>query len=144
MHEQAAGNAYLPNRLIDRQGRSPHDVLVVHVRDHADDATRHGLAKVRIGPPQVPVHRVTVREQPLCDALADDRYEFAAAAVIVREVAAGSHRDAEHGEEAGRDDAEPRVRILFPIRGRVTLDGELDTGAEAAGIAPGHEAPDRD
>ena len=52
-------------------------------------------------------------------------------AVVVGEVAAGDERHAEHGEEAGRDDAQPRVRILFAVRRRVALDGELEAAAEA-------------
>ncbi len=53
----------------------------------------------------MPVQRLAVREQSLCNALADDRDGLATGAVIVREVAAGKPRDAEYGEEVGRDDA---------------------------------------
>ena len=105
MHEQAAGKAHLSNRHIDRQRRSPYHVLVIHVRDDADDAAGHGLPEIGIGPPHVPVRRVAVREQSLCHALADDRHGLAAVAVIVREITAGEQRDAEHGEEARRDNA---------------------------------------
>ena len=43
VHEQAAGDAHLPDRVIDRQRRSRHDVLVVHVGDDADDAAGTGF-----------------------------------------------------------------------------------------------------
>ena len=35
------------------------------------------------------------------------------------------------------------VRVLFAIRRRVALDGELTIGTSAAGIAPRHEVPER-
>ena len=89
VHEQAAAVGHLPQRVIDRERRARHDVLVVHVRHHADDAPRLGLAEVRIGPPHVAVERVAVREQPLRDALAHDHDELAAGPVVVGEVAAG-------------------------------------------------------
>ena len=103
-----------------------------------------GLAEVRIGPPHLPVQRVAVRKQPLRDALAHDHDQLAAAAVVVGEVAAGDQRDAEHREEARRDDAEPRARVLFAVGRRVALGGKRDGRAEAAGVAPRHEAADGD
>ncbi len=131
--------------MIDRQCRSAPDVLIVGVRHDADDAARQRLAaEVRIGPPHLPVQRLAVREEPLRDALADDHHRLRAAAVLVGEIAPGEHRDADHGEEARRHNAEPRARILFAIRRRVTLDREWHSRAETAGIAPGHEASDRD
>src|SRR5258708_7601886 len=69
--------------------------------------------------------------------------ETSAGAVLVGEVAAGEQRDAEHGEEARRHDAEPRARVLVAGRGCVALGDERDAWAEAPGVAPGQEAPDR-
>src|SRR2546422_873313 len=83
-----------------------------------DNARRHRLSvyrEDRIGPREVPVHRVAVREQPLCQALADDGHRFGSATVIVGEFAARDERDAEHGEEARRHHAHPPARILFPV-----------------------------
>ena len=100
MHEQAAAVGDLLERVVDRHRRPGHDVLVVHVRYHADDAAA-GAAEDRIGPPEVPVHRVAVGEHPLRDALAHDHHELLAAPIVVGEVATGEQRDAERREEAG-------------------------------------------
>ena len=94
---------------------------------------------------RLPVRRASpFGEQPLRDALADDDDRLAAGAVVVGEVAAGDERHAEHREEARRDDPQPRVRVLFAVRRRVALDGERRAGPNAAGVAPRHEAAERD
>ena len=110
-HEQPAGDADLRHRLIDRHRRRAHEVLVVDVGDDADDAAAASAWRRSTDrSTTVPVHRVAVREQPLRDALADDRRPVRAAAVLVGEVAA-RHAAAGRGpEEARRDHAEPRAR----------------------------------
>ena len=65
-------------------------------------------------------------------------------AIGVVEVAAGDDRHAERGEEARRDRAELRPRILLAVRLGVALGGELEAGAEGAGVAPRHLRADRD
>ena len=98
----------------------------------------------RIGPHQLAVDRVLIREHPLRQALADDDDRLGVAAVAVGEVAAGDDRHAERGEESRRHRAEPRARILFAVRLGVALDGELEARPEAAGIAPRHQRADGD
>ena len=88
-----------------------------------------------LGPPELAVERVAVREQPIRDALADDDDEFAAFAIVGGEIATGDDGHADDVEEAGRDDPQPAVRILLAVRRRMPLDCELDSAAEAAGIA---------
>src|SRR5262245_56489592 len=92
----------------------------------------------------MPVDRVTVGEHPLRDALAHDRHELLTAPVLVGEVATGEKRDAERREETGRDVPEQGEGIFLAIGARVTLDRELEAGAEPALVAPGHDAPDGD
>ena len=88
--------------------------------DHADDAARLGAdadeLHHRIGPHQPAVDGVHVRKHPLRQALADDDHLLAVAPIAVVEIAAGDDRHAERGEEARRDRAEPRPRILFAVR----------------------------
>ena len=97
--------------------------------DDADDPPRSGAdvdeLHHRIGPHEVAVHRVLIGEHPLREALADDDDLLGVAAVAVVEVAAGDDRHAERGEEARRDGAELRARILFAVGLRVALDREL-------------------
>ena len=62
-------------------------------------------------------------------------------AVLVGEVAAGDDRDAEHGEEARRDHAHPRARILFAVRRRVALDGERKPGPRLPASRQGTKLP---
>src|SRR5437868_7369440 len=90
------------------------------------------------------VHGLGVREHALRNALADDSHELLARAVIVIEIAARDHRDADHVEEVGRHNPEARARVLFAVRRFVALDGELESRPESACVAPRHEAPDRD
>ena len=97
--EQAARNAHLPNRHIDRHGRRLHHVLVIDVSHDADDAAGLRLARARAAEPEMSVQGIAAGEQPLGDALADDRHEVAAATARVREVATGEERDSEHVEE---------------------------------------------
>src|SRR6185503_2771206 len=108
-----------------------------------DDAARLGLPEERVGPPQLPAQRVAIREQPLRDALADNHDGLAVAAIVGREVAAGDDRDANHREESRRDDPEPSVWGLLTACRRVTLGVELEPGRQRAGVAPRHEAAER-
>ena len=144
VHEQAAAADLLLERVIDGHRRPRHDVLVVHVGRDADDAPRR-RADVdelhhRIGPHQLAVDGVLVREHPLRQALADDDDLLAVAAVGVVEVAAGDDRHAQRREESGRHGAEPRARIFFAVRLGVALAGELDAADRSAGVAPRHRA----
>ena len=77
----------LTERMIDRQGWTGHDVLVVHVFRHADDAAR-AHADVDefhdgIGVHHVAVDGIFAGEHALSDALADDDDGLAAAASSV-------------------------------------------------------------
>ena len=75
-------------------------------------------------------------------ALADDDDPLLAGAIVLGELAAGDHWDAERREESRPHAPLPRVRIVLAVRRRVALDGELDVGPAAA-VAPRHEeAPD--
>jgi hypothetical protein len=78
---------HLTKRVIDGESRARNDVLIIHISGdpnnsaqsfaHADEV-HHG-----IGPHHVPIERVLVGEHPLREALADDDYRLAAAAVII-------------------------------------------------------------
>ena len=123
VHEQAAAAELLLQRVIDVHRRPRHDVLVVDVGDDADDPPAVGAdvdeLHHRVGPHQVAVDGVLVREQLLRQALADDDDPLAVAPIAVVEVAAGEHRHAERGEEARRHRAELR-RADRPRRPRAT------------------------
>ena len=120
-----------------------HDVLVICIRHNANYATGPHLAEVRIGPPHHLVQRVPVRKEPLSHALADEHDRLAVCAVLVTEIAAAEYRNAEHREESGRHNAEPRPWIFLSVRWLVAFDSELDGWPEASGVTPGHEAPQR-
>src|SRR6185369_13960606 len=77
------------------------------------------------------------------DALADDRHELGAFAILVREVAPGDQRHAEHREKVRPGDTEPRAGVLFAVGELVAVDGELDAGTESAGVTPWNETADR-
>ena len=132
-----------PMRVIDVHGRPRHDVLVVDVADDADDAPAVGAhvdeLHDRVGPHQVAVDRVLVREQLLRQALADDHDALAVAPIAVVEVAAGEQRHAERGEEARRDRPELRPRIVVGVwrgRGLRRRAGSRDRSCRPRATAP--------
>ena len=98
----------------------------------------------RIGPPELTIDRVLIRKHALRHALADDHDRLGVPAVGVREIAAGDDRHAQRREEARRDRAEARARIVLAVGLRVALDGELEARTEDAGIPPRHRRPDGD
>src|ERR687888_1478182 len=89
------------------------------------------------------VQGVAVRKKALCEALADNRHWLGAAAVRVRELAAGDEPDAEHREEARGHESDPGDRRRLTIRGRVSLsrEGEIDARSAVASIPPRDEVP---
>ena len=104
VHEDAALMHLLLERVVDGHRRLGHDVLVVEVGGHADDAPSV-LAHAdevgdRVGPHQHAVHRVLPGEHPPRQTLADDHDLFGVLPVALVEVAAGHDRHAERGEEA--------------------------------------------
>src|SRR5215203_2293384 len=129
-------------RVIHGRRRALHDVLVVDIGNHPDDTPweRFG-SEVRIDPPELVIESVTVREDALGHALADDDDTFLAAAIIGGEITAGNQGHAEHVEEIRRDDAQAGAWIFFTIRRCVTVSAESDAGnaAEPAGVAPWRE-----
>ena len=143
--QAAAPELLLAEGMIDGEGRAGHDVLVVDIRGDADDAARLGAdvdeLHDRVGPHEVAVDGVLIGEHAPRQALADDDDLLAAVAVGVVEVAAGDDRDAERGEEAGRDGAESGARILFspgPGRGRRR---RIETRAEVPASRQGTMVP---
>ena len=67
---------------------------------------------------------------------ADDHDRISTLVIILRvEIAPGKNGNAQRVEKAGRDGAPLRARIVFAAD--VTITGELQTGAEGVGIAPG-------
>src|ERR1700733_10675298 len=134
--------------MIDGEGCAGDYVLDVNIGGDAYDAPGLG-ADVnkfhdRVGPHNVLVERVGVREHFYGDALADDDDFFAVFAIEVVEIAPFDDGHAESGEKSGRDGAELRVRIFFAVGARVALRGELEAGAEDAFIAPGDGGADCD
>ena len=90
---------------------------------------------------EMPVERILRREHPLGDALADDHDRFGASPVGVVEVAARDDRDPERREESGRDGAEPRPRILFAVRFRVSLAENWKPGPKVPASRQGTIVP---
>ena len=143
--EQAAAADLLIHRVKHRHRRRRHEVLVVHVGDDADDASRLGAhadeLRDWIGPHQAAIDRVHVGEHPLREALADDHDAFAVAAIAFVEVAAGDDAEPERGKEPRRDGAELRARIVLAVGLPIALGREL-RGEESL-IAPRHDRPER-
>src|SRR5262249_22196949 len=108
MYEQPASpGVLLPKRMVDVDGGTGHDVLVVEVRGHPYNAARlqADLGKLhnRICPEQMMVDRIPAWKHALGQALADDDHHLAALAIVVVKVATGQYRHPERGEKAGRD-----------------------------------------
>ena len=100
-HEQPSADGKLLKGSIERHRRLAGDVFIVHIGSHADNPPRDFL-----GIPE----RCRFNASPLgksrCAMLwLTMATSSAAAAVRVRELAAGDERDAEHREEARRHES---------------------------------------
>ena len=121
-------------------------MLIVNVRGYAHDAPRlradsHELHH-RIRPVHVPVHRVLIREHPLCQRLAHDDHRLLAFRIQHVEIASGDQRNAQRHEESRRHSSELGTRIFFPRGAYVAVARKLEAGTEIAGIPPWNHDPE--
>src|SRR5438270_7473612 len=77
MHEETtAPDLLLFEGMVDRHGVSRHQIFIVNISGNAHDAARGGAYVDEfhdgIGPHDVPIYRVAVREHALREGLADD------------------------------------------------------------------------
>ena len=149
VHEQPPAANVLLERGDRPQRRSGHDVLVVHVgrrpRRCAAVGTGGDELHHRVRPHQILRFSASLFGNIRCARLwLTITTRSRTGAVGLGEVAAREERDAERGEEAGRDRAKPAARILFAVGLRVALDGELEMRPVSADVAPGHESADGD
>src|SRR5262249_22815123 len=92
----------------------------------------------------MPIQRVLVWKQTLRETLADDDHALAVSTIVIVKIPAGDERDAERREKAWRNSSKLRARILFAVCLRITLDRELESGAEVAPFPPRDDRADRD
>src|SRR5262249_39570067 len=146
--QPASEGVLLAKGMIDVDGGTWHDVLVVQIRGDSYNAPRlraHfcGLHN-RICPEHMMVDGVRAGKHALGQALADDHDQLAALAIVVVKVATGKYRHSERGKEAGRDQAELSAGIFFAGPANVAVGRELESGSEVARVAPRHGCTERD
>ena len=136
---------FLFERMVYGHCRTRHHVLIIDIGRDPDNAPRRGADldefHHRIGPHDVSVHGILIREHPLRKALAYDHDRLAIFSIRLVEIAAGNDRDTERREEARGHGAESRARIFFAwLRGRGL---RLRTGirGRSARFAPRNEVP---
>src|SRR5579883_2364976 len=148
MDEHAAAAECLLERMVDGQGGSRNNVLVVDIRGDTDNPARRGLnvdeLHHRIGPTDVVIDGVLAGKHSLRETLADNDDFFALTPIGVIEVAAGEQWNPQSIEETGRDASETRTRDQLTRSGPALVGGKLESGAESAGVAPRHNGPDSD
>src|SRR5207248_9890589 len=108
--ETAAKNWALLKGAIDGSEGLGHDVLVVNVGDHTDDATgrcanprdelQHGVRPIDMA-----VDRILIGEHAPRESLTHHNDGLFALTVELVEITAGDDGNAERGKESGRDDA---------------------------------------
>src|SRR4030095_16437373 len=133
--EQPPATQRLAQRVINGHRRARNYVLIIDVRNDANDSpgfwTDINELHHRIAPHHVTIHRILVGKHPLRQALAHDHDFLRLAAVRVVEVAARNNRDSEGGEEPGRHSTETSTWIFFAVDLGVTFSCELKARAEA-------------
>src|SRR5260370_10734348 len=100
--------------------RTLYYVLVVYILRDADDTPGRGgdtdELEHRIGPHDVMVDRVLIREHSLRHALAHDNDGLTVAVIGIVEIAPGHNGNTERREEPRGDDTETGARIFFARR----------------------------
>src|SRR5213594_4246805 len=145
--ETAAKHGALFKRVVDGEDGSRNDVFVVNIGSDADDAVRRDAnpgneLHHRIRPIDVAVDGVLIGEHALRESLANDNYGLLTLTIESIEITAGDDGNSECGKESRRDGAQLRARILFAGGMNMAVRRELETGAKAAGIAPGNDNPE--
>ena len=105
VHEDPPAGELLFERLIHGHHRFRHDVLVVDIGHHADNATRLATdvdeLDDRIGPEQRAVEDIATGKQAGRDAFGDDHHRLTPVPIVEREIASGTKRNAQGGEISG-------------------------------------------
>src|ERR1700694_5551299 len=95
-------------RMINAEKRPGNDVLVIHIERDSNDAVR-GWAEARdklyyrVGPREVAVDGILIREHAPRNTLPDDHDGFRTLAIGIVEITSGDNRNAESSEDSGRD-----------------------------------------
>ncbi len=113
-------------------------MFVINIRYDSDDPVRRradpgGKLQHRIGPVDMPIDWVLIREHALRKGLTDDDDGIAFCAVGIVEITAPDYGNSEGGKESGRDHAHLRARIFIGDM-NVAVSRELEGDAA---VAPG-------
>src|SRR5215469_8065830 len=145
MNEQtAAKHRTLLKGTINSERGARNNVLVVDIGGDTDDPRGLGFEarnklQNRVGPENMPIDRVLIREHASRQRLAHDGHRFFALGVKVVEVAACDYGNAQSRKKAGGYGAEVSPGIFLSRPANMAIGGKLKAGTEIAGIPPGND-----